>query len=41
MILGLGKMGFITGPIVITSLIGILPVALGIRLGGMVRKRVT
>lgn len=41
MILGLGKMGFITWPIVMTSLIGILPVALGIGFGGMVRKRVT
>jgi uncharacterized membrane protein YfcA len=41
MILGLGKMGFITGPIVMTSLIGILPVALGIRLGGKIRKKVT
>ena len=41
MIIGLGKFGLVTLPVVWLSAGGILPVAAGIFLGGRVRKRVT
>ncbi len=41
MILGLGKLGLVTKPVMYLSAGGILPVALGIFLGGQIRKRVT
>jgi uncharacterized membrane protein YfcA len=41
MIMGLGKLGLVTGPVMLLSAGGILPVALGIFLGGQIRKRVT
>lgn len=41
MMLCLGKLGLITLPVVIVSAAGILPVGLGIFLGGILRKRVS
>jgi uncharacterized membrane protein YfcA len=41
MIIGLGKLGFITLPVVCLSATGIVPVAIGIYLGGKIRKKVT
>ncbi len=40
MIIGLGKLGLITTSVISISAIGILPVAVGIFLGGQLRKRV-
>lgn len=41
MIIGLGKLGLVTPPAMYLSAGGIVPVALGIFLGGKIRKRVT
>jgi uncharacterized membrane protein YfcA len=41
MIAGFGKLGMITLPILYLSATGIIPVALGIFLGGILRKRIT
>ena len=41
MILGLANLGIITMPMVTLSAAGILPVALGVYLGGKIRKRVS
>lgn len=41
MILGLANLGIITVPMVTLSAAGILPVALGVYLGGKIRKRVS
>lgn len=41
MMIGLGKLGLITLPVFYLSAGGILPVALGIFLGGLIRKRVS
>lgn len=41
MIIGLGKLGLVTLPVVYLSASGIVPVALGIFLGGQIRKRVS
>ena len=41
MIIGLGKLGFITLPVIYLSATGIVPVAVGIFLGGKIRKKVT
>lgn len=41
MIIGLGKLGLVTMPVVYLSTGGILPVVLGIFLGGQIRKRVS
>ncbi len=41
MMICLGKMGLITLPVFYVSSVGIVPVALGIFLGGILRKRVT
>jgi hypothetical protein len=41
MIMGLGKLGLVTRPVMYLSAGGILPVALGIFLGGHVRKKVS
>ena len=41
MIAGLGKLGLVTLPVLYLSGAGIIPVALGIFLGGLLRKRIT
>lgn len=41
MVLGLSKLGLITKPVVFTSAAGVLPVWLGIYMGGKIRKKVT
>lgn len=41
MILGLGKLGLVTRPVIYLSAGGILPVALGIFLGGRIRKKIS
>lgn len=41
MIIGLGKLGLITKPLIYTSAAGIIPVGLGILIGGWIRKQVT
>lgn len=41
MMVGLGAFGFITRQVVLVSAVGILPVALGIYLGGRIRKKVS
>jgi len=41
MLAGLGKLGLVTLPVLYLSGAGIIPVALGIFLGGLLRKRVT
>jgi uncharacterized membrane protein YfcA len=41
MIIGLSKLGLVTMPVVYISAGGILPVAIGVFLGGQIRKRVT
>lgn len=41
MIVGLGRMGLLSDTILVTSCFGVIPVALGIWIGGKVRKRVS
>ncbi|MBU1003088.1 MAG: sulfite exporter TauE/SafE family protein [Proteobacteria bacterium] len=41
MLVGLGKLGLLSTNLLLVSAAGILPVALGIRLGGRVRRRVS
>lgn len=41
MIVGLGKIGILTTPVLLLSAMGILPVAIGIRLGSRVREKVS
>jgi len=41
MIIGFSRLGLVTGPVVYLSAAGILPVALGVFLGGQIRRRVT
>lgn len=41
MLIGLGRIGLLTRPVMYLSAGGILPVALGVFLGGQIRKRVT
>ena len=41
MIAGLGKLGLVTLPVLYLSGAGIIPVALGMFLGGLLRKRIT
>ncbi len=41
MMLCMGKLGFMTLPVLTISALGVLPVALGIHLGGKLRKRVS
>lgn len=40
-LLGLGSLGLLTKPILLIALVGVMPVALGIKLGGVVRKRLS
>lgn len=41
MIAGLGKIGLLTAPVLLLSALGIIPVAIGIRLGNRVREKIS
>ena len=41
MLLGLGSLGLLTPSLLLTALVGVIPVALGIKLGGLIRKRLS